>query len=179
MDRSVDSSAGVTLAVPDLRFGCVPFLWVTSGVTLSQLKVAVILWGHRNRKTGQCNPSQQRIADETGMGRAQVCRAIKGLQERGLLTIRHTGRAAAYELRVVPDVPQKRAPYALKSRVNEAQLSLPIVTPRCDSTGAAAVLAVDGRTDHRTDKVNIKGCNACTGVTPHARAREAIYAFLR
>jgi DNA-binding transcriptional ArsR family regulator len=56
------------------------------------------LLDHRNRHTGQCNPRAIVLADELGISRRTVDRALKELRAAEMLTVKRTGRASAYEL---------------------------------------------------------------------------------
>ena len=56
--------------------------------------VAVCLVWHRNKLTGQCNPSQATLAAETGFSLSTVKRATTGLKSKGWVTCRRTQTSA-------------------------------------------------------------------------------------
>lgn len=54
-----------------------------------QKLVLLMLANRTNSDTGQCNPSHERLAADCGMHKDSVTRAIKELEEKGLLEIQH------------------------------------------------------------------------------------------
>lgn len=75
--------------------------------------VLLCLAHHLNSATGQCNPSQARIAALTGLTDRSVRKAMASLTERGLIrTLRH-GRAAHCSFSIsrneVPVRPERRS----------------------------------------------------------------------
>lgn len=54
-----------------------------------QKLVLLMLANRTNSDTGQCNPSHERLAADCGMHKDSVKRAIKELEEKGLLEIQH------------------------------------------------------------------------------------------
>ena len=60
-------------------------VWADRDLCESDLRVLGVLCAHFNRKTGQCNPSQQRIADETGYNRNTVKAALRRLKRWGYI----------------------------------------------------------------------------------------------
>ena len=64
-----------------------------SGTRLNPTALVVLfrLLDHQNTKTGQCNPSVKRMAQDIGVGRRTVRYALTDLEKRGL--IRRVGRA--------------------------------------------------------------------------------------
>jgi DNA-binding transcriptional MocR family regulator len=57
-------------------------------MTLADHRVWLRLLHHRNRKTGQCNPTYPTLAKETDLCRDSVIVAIKHLEAFGLVSIR-------------------------------------------------------------------------------------------
>lgn len=69
------------------------------GLTPSENLVLLLLANRHNNDTGLCYPSVSRIAEESGMHRATVMRAINALEKKGLLTISKTfGKSNHYRL---------------------------------------------------------------------------------
>ena len=67
---------------------------LVDGLSKSARRVAGGLIGHYNRKTGQCDPSVDRLATMLGMNRATVLRATDELHETGLfLKDSHGGKS--------------------------------------------------------------------------------------
>jgi len=51
--------------------------------------VLILLVNHRNNKTGQCNPSVQRLMDQTGYSKRTVLFELQALKELGILEWQH------------------------------------------------------------------------------------------
>lgn len=69
------------------------------GLTPSENLVLFLLANRHNNDTGLCYPSVSRIAEESGMHRATVMRAINALEKKGLLEITKTfGKSNHYRL---------------------------------------------------------------------------------
>ncbi len=87
--------ASAVTAVPD-KGDKVRALYATIGVKLTsgaQNVLQALIW-HSNAKTGRCDPSVSRLANETGQSERNVYRAIKELEEARLIVrIRHAGSA--------------------------------------------------------------------------------------
>lgn len=60
-------------------------IWADRDLLESDLRVLGVLCAHYNHKTGQCNPSQTRIADEAGYSRATVQSALVRLRKWGYI----------------------------------------------------------------------------------------------
>jgi DNA-binding transcriptional MocR family regulator len=58
------------------------------------------LLDHRNRKTGQCNPKQAKLAAELGMGVATVERGLAALRRVGLITVKRRQTCCHYEIQI-------------------------------------------------------------------------------
>lgn len=73
------------------KFAVIPFddVVLRSGeLTFMEYRVLTYLYGRRNRKTGQCNPRKQQIADDLNIHRTHVWRVIRSLEKVGWLTER-------------------------------------------------------------------------------------------
>ena len=69
------------------------------GLTPTENHVLLLLANRHNKDTGLCYPSVSRIAEESGMHRATVMRAINALEKKGLLEITKTfGKSNHYRL---------------------------------------------------------------------------------
>ena len=69
------------------------------GLTPSENLVLFLLANRHNKDSGLCYPSMSRIAEEGGMARRTVIRAVKSLEKKGLLTIEKTfGKTHHYRL---------------------------------------------------------------------------------
>lgn len=68
-----------------------------------ELKVLLALLAHRNRKTGQCNPRQARLAAELGIDVRRVRERIERLADMGYIEIRPEGRLNHYRIVLDPD----------------------------------------------------------------------------
>jgi len=69
------------------------------GLTPTENHVLLLLANRHNKDSGLCYPSIPRLCNESGMHRATVIRAIKRLENRGVLTIEKTfGKANHYRL---------------------------------------------------------------------------------
>jgi biotin operon repressor len=67
-------------------------------VTPSAKLVAYAL-AHANARTGQCNPSQERLAASIGASRRTVSAAIANLRRIGAIRVEHgAGNRASYQL---------------------------------------------------------------------------------
>ena len=51
--------------------------------------VLILLVNHRNNKTGQCNPSVQRLMDQTGYSKRTILFELQALKELGILEWQH------------------------------------------------------------------------------------------
>jgi len=60
--------------------------WQQQNLPALQKLVLLALADRHNNDTGRCDPSMQLVAEDCGMSRDSVKRAIKGLQESGLIT---------------------------------------------------------------------------------------------
>lgn len=69
-------------------------LTFVDGLSLSAVRVGGAILDHFNHKTGQCDPSVERLAALLGMDRASVLRATKALHDAGLIEkIKHGGHS--------------------------------------------------------------------------------------
>jgi hypothetical protein len=58
------------------------------------------LLDHRNKRTGQCNPKQERLAQELGIGLATVKRGLSALRKLGFIAIKRTQTCCNYEIQI-------------------------------------------------------------------------------
>ena len=63
-----------------------------AALSSTAVRVAVIIWDRFNVSRGGAWPSINRIADEIGMHRSTVLRAIRDLEDRGWICTTHGGR---------------------------------------------------------------------------------------
>ena len=114
-----------------------------SGTRLNPTAFVVLfrLLDHQNTKTGQCNPSVARMAQDTGVGRRTVGYALTDLEERGL--IRRAGRAG-----------QSNQYFVL--RASETDLAVQRIAGRTANTGAAALQHVASKKEKEKIKENGK-----------------------
>lgn len=69
------------------------------GLTPTENHVLLLLANRHNKDSGLCYPSMSRISSESGMARRTVIRAVKSLEQKGLLTIEKTfGKTHHYRL---------------------------------------------------------------------------------
>lgn len=74
---------------------------------------------HRNGETGRCDPSVSRLADETGVSRWSVMRAIEALEDHGLVEChRRNGARTTYTLH--PPTSSTQLPVAESNRLHTA-----------------------------------------------------------
>jgi hypothetical protein len=52
-----------------------------------QLRLAILLWDYHNSKMGLAFPSRQTLADRLGIDPTNVSRALRRLQELGMITV--------------------------------------------------------------------------------------------
>lgn len=78
--------------------------------------VLLMLANRTNPDTGQCNPSMDRLAIDCGMSKASVKRAIRTLEARSLLRVRHN-RSGAVNLPNHYELAMHMAPTKISPRV--------------------------------------------------------------
>ena len=75
--------------------------WQQTGIPPLEKLVLLALAERHNKDTGKCYPSMTLMAEDTGMSRRSVMRAIRGLEERGLITCDRTyGKSTFYHLHI-------------------------------------------------------------------------------
>lgn len=75
------------------EFGQIPTAIICRFRELSKREIIVLafLYASRNRKSGQCNPRQKRIAECTGLWKTHVSTALKTLESKGFIAISEDG----------------------------------------------------------------------------------------
>ena len=63
-------------------------IWSNTNLTPTERLVALAICRHHNDKTGQCNPSQERLARLTGLTDRAVRKAVSSLRTKGLIETR-------------------------------------------------------------------------------------------
>jgi hypothetical protein len=85
-----------TLPDPFVRF---PESWARDPkIPLAERGLLIVLLSHRNRRTGQCNPSHEALAYECGLSIRSVIRLLESLRDLGLITWRRTSRTNWYSI---------------------------------------------------------------------------------
>ena len=62
------------------------------------------LLDHRNKRTGQCNPGEEKLAEELGVCRRTVIRGLAALKSAGWIEIKRTQRGNRYEFPMCQNV---------------------------------------------------------------------------
>src|SRR4029079_9012308 len=119
-------------------------LALAEDLTATEKRVAVTIVDSFNRKTGQCDPSLNRIAYLLSVSRRTVIRAVSALEKRRLLVkTRHGGKSHrnAYEPNWLAFREIERRWTALKAtrhwQALAAETSPSRVPPECQSAGDA------------------------------------------
>jgi len=58
-----------------------------------------LLEDHENKRTGQCNPRQSKLAQELGISQDTVQRGLSELREAGFIEMKRTRGACKYEIK--------------------------------------------------------------------------------
>lgn len=111
--------------------------WAWSqSTTPSQKLVLLALADHHNTKTGQCNPSINRIAGRTCLARRSIERAIGGLEQAGLLvTHKQQGKTSRYSLALTSDTVTQDQRHCDAGPASESRNTCDTVTPKPERTG--------------------------------------------
>lgn len=72
-----------------VSFAAIRWAWTTPARGVQQ-HVLLALANYHNRDTGHCDPSNAEIAEATGLGATTVRRAIRALEDAGLLIVKDT-----------------------------------------------------------------------------------------
>ena len=77
-----------------LKFAQIPFQLVCRFGELGKNEIIVfcVLLGYRNLRTGQCNPKQMNIAQETKIYKTRISEALSGLVRKGWIKISEEGQ---------------------------------------------------------------------------------------
>lgn len=90
--------------------------------TTGKLLLAQLL-DHRNKKTGQCNPGQVKLAEELGISVDTVQRGLHKLCKLGLITIHRGQYGCRYEIQI----PQPAVSQTANPRIPKPQPAVPSV----------------------------------------------------